>query len=420
MKAILVLQNLMPLCFRSSRSKESAETLTYIPGTTLLGGLAAAHHRLGRSVAEFTQFFTLPQIRFGNLYPANFKKVTEELVNPSSPIRPLPLTARSCKRFGGFRFNAKKEEDDRHGVVDHLIFWALFALSKQQAVHLLNHQKMCKFIENDFTCDQLLDHFTDSFYWRGYTSEAIGKSGIESGLVTRTGISRGRGAVQEEILYNRKVLKENQTFWGTLAFSDGTIWKNFQQFLEEASHHEMLYLGNNRTRGLGKVIQQECSLIKPNQTVDDVKKTIEQRVNAFTSKMQDIAGKENIHLSHTLYIPITLQSHAILRESPTRYRTVLDETYFKQMWGLHGFELVYQSASTSRIMGWNAVLGLPKVTEIGIKMGSVFLLGYTGTPDDTLWQALANIENNGIGERRQEGFGEVTIADPFHMEVQPL
>ena len=53
-------------------------------------------------------------------------------------------------------------------------------------------------------------------------------------------------------------------------------------------------------------------------------------------------------------------------------------------------------------------------------MGSVFLLGYTGTPDDTLWQALANIENNGIGERRQEGFGEVTIADPFHMEVQPL
>ena len=46
-----------------------------------------------------------------------------DLQDNEQPIKPIPNTARSCKRFSGFRFKADTDKKERHGVMDSLIYW---------------------------------------------------------------------------------------------------------------------------------------------------------------------------------------------------------------------------------------------------------------------------------------------------------
>lgn len=410
MQISLVISNRMPLCFRNSRSDASVDTLNYISGTALLGGLAAAHCRLNRSKTEFAQFFTSGKIRFNNLYPANF--MSDFLKGDSLPVRPLPATARSCKYFSGFIFNADREDEERHGVSDYLIPWALFALNPRKSLSILKKGENC------YACDKPVTSFPGFYRHVSNTNHnSIGISKVSTRVITRTGISRQRGAVSEEILYNREVLVENQTFWGTLYCENKTLWDDFELFIKEASDDELIYLGNNRSRGLGQVNLKSDPVVMPEETPNQLK----QRVINFSGKLKETARSiDGLAVPDSLYIPITLKSALILRDSYLRYKTTIDESYFQNEWGLSGMVPVYQSLSTRRIMGWNAMLGLPKADDIAIEKGSVFLFSYNGDAKDPFWQTLTDIQKNGIGERRQEGFGEITIAEPFHTEVNPL
>ena len=56
----------------------------------------------------------------------------------SNRSEPIPNTARSCKRFSGFRFKADAGNQERHGVMDSLICWGLFAVSDQTQVEVFN------------------------------------------------------------------------------------------------------------------------------------------------------------------------------------------------------------------------------------------------------------------------------------------
>jgi CRISPR-associated Csx10 family RAMP protein len=415
MKLRVLVSNYTPLCFRKSRSDKSVETLKYIPGSSFLGGLAASHCWLNCDKKdEFSQFFTSRKIRFSNLYPANFE--SDELKGDDLPVIPVPSTAFSCKRFSGFQFNADAEDEERHGVSDYLIPWALFAISKK--ISILESVDKCKFTENGYTCGEPLDSISSeqNFYRKVDDWQAIGISKIGTHIITRSGVSRKRGTVVEEILYNRETLLENQTFWGTITLED-EFCERLKSFISTASESKLTRLGNNRSRGLGgiNVVTVE-ELASPEST-----ESLKERVESFTDKMRQMAESFNITLPHySLYIPITLQSDLILKDELLRYMTALEPGYFEKVWRLNGIELVYQSSSIRRINSWNSLLKMPKADDIAITMGSVFLLGYNSTIDDALWQALIDIQNNGIGERRHEGFGEISIADSFHLEVRNL
>lgn len=412
MQASIVVRNQTPLCFRHSRSDKSVQTLHYIPGTALLGGLATAHNRLKQNKDEFAKFFTSEEIYFGNLYPASFE--ADELKGHDQPVQPIPMTARSCKRFPGFKFYAKIDDEERHGVSDHLIWWSLFALSNQLKTQVLEDHADCSFMIDHAPCHQPLTPYP-GFYRRVSDGSAIARSEISRGVITKTGISRSRGSVQEAILYNREVLLEDQTFWGKIQCED-VLWKDFQEFLEEASSKGLIRLGNNRTRGLGDVSLKYLQVIESEES----ETTIKQRVESFTKSLKETGKKFQIELSHDLYIPVTLQSEVILRNEQGQYRTALDDVYITDNFGLTGLKRVYYCSSIRRVMGWNAFLGLPKADAIAIHMGSVFLFGLEREQDKMFWQKLFVIESKGIGERRIEGFGRVAIADPFHMEVKPL
>ena len=217
MKARLIVSSQSPLNFRVSRSTESFETLRYIPGSGLLGSFAAAHRKIRDDKKdEFTKFFLSGDICFGNLYPANFQNREfsgSTLRGNNRPIKPIPYTAHSCKRFSGFLFKAEEGGQERHGVLDSLIHWGLFALSGQAKTGIFDAYKECTYTDKYGKCGESLDAFS-GFYRRGDDIAEIGKSEVTTRLLTRTGISRETGTVQEGILYNREVLNEGQSLLG--------------------------------------------------------------------------------------------------------------------------------------------------------------------------------------------------------------
>jgi len=66
-----------PVMIGEYRTTQNSQSLDYIPGTALLGGLAYAYLReKGLSPeqkdATFDRFFLADRVRIGNFYPANF------------------------------------------------------------------------------------------------------------------------------------------------------------------------------------------------------------------------------------------------------------------------------------------------------------------------------------------------------------
>ncbi len=405
MKYIVEITDCGPLSFRAGRETTTATSLGYVPGTALFGGLATAHRLLRCNPTQFDAFFMNDEASFGNLYPAKFR---DELQSDVWPVYPLPATARSCKRFGGFKFDERdSHRDPHHGVTDALIPWALFALNGQTDVRPLQSVKSC-------TCDEPMDAF-DGFYRRdAFDGARIGTAKVERSLRTRTGISRATGAVEQGILYSREVLQAGTPFWGTLTVPDAQA-EGFYAFCQETNESGLLRLGNNRARGFGKVTLR---LVEPES--EDTPDALAQRIGVFDAALREQAQRYDIATPHALYVPITLTSDAIVFDSLLRYRRTLATDYLEETWGLCNAEVVYQTNGTRRVMGWNELWRLPKPDDVALTMGSVFLLGFSEALNDTLVDGLLQMQTQGIGIRRREGFGRLVVANPFHWEVQGL
>ena len=169
---------------------------------------------------------------------------------------------------------------------------------------------------------ELLDTFS-GFYRRGANVTEIGESKAMTRLLTRTGISRETGAVQEGILYNREVLNEGQQFWGAMSFADEQLYDKFYKFAEKIGSKGLLRIGNNLTRGLGKLSVPQFQEFEP----DDIA-SFKQRVSTFNDKFHTEAQAHCVDLPHQFYFPITLQSDAIISDPQLRYQTALTSEYF--------------------------------------------------------------------------------------------
>jgi CRISPR-associated protein Csx10 len=361
--------------------------------------------------ARFDDFFMGDKIRFGNLYPVKLNHL-------KSPVKPLPNTARSCKRWGGFKYRAKEDweegQEERHGVTDHLILWLLFVLSDN--INILRQNEACGCPLDIFKyhgrCEERLDRF-DGFY-RMHAPGQCEKSELKSRLLTRTGINRATGTVEKEILYNLKVIAEDQVFQGIIQLDDA-VETEFINFIRDKSLH--LRAGNSKTRGLGKLELAE----EPGEPLSLVSlEDFTTRVKNFDSAVKVEAGKYNVDVGNRFFFAITCCSDVIIREPDLRYRTALTAEYLEQVLGIRGLKLHYQSASVLKISGWNALWRLPRTVEPAIEKGSVFLFEYPGAPHDELFTKLYHLELEGLGSRKTEGFGWISISDDFHREVHAI
>ncbi|SRR5579875_62713 len=408
-----------PLAIRADHAPFGAAGVKYIPGSTLLGGLAVLYRQFyqGREEMElFAPLFLQERVFYPNLYPAIFKD--SGLQGQFSPVYPLPRTAQSCKRHQGFRF-PEDDDNDAHGVRDSLIDGALLNLpiSDEQRLKILRGP------DQNCHCKEPLDYF-EGYYRRNSLKpkEMIAASSEKyTRLQTHTGINRASGTVQNGILYNRQVFDEGMQFWGEVIFpGDERILNGFRRFLDETGSSGLLRLGTGRTRGMGKVMVALREMEEA--SVQDRQATFRKRLEDFDAAMRQRAEYFKLdRLPHGFYFALTLHAPLILCDELLRYRGVIGEKTLQELLGglaVPGLELIHHAASTKRVTGWQEVWGTPRAAEFALETGSVFLFACASPPDSELLAALFKLEEEGAGKRRAEGFGRVCISDQFHRQVQ--
>jgi CRISPR-associated protein Csx10 len=428
-----------PLAIRADHAPEGAKNAGYIPGTTLVGSLAAAYRLLyPHKTTEFERLFLREQVFYSGLYPAVFKdKLMPRIQAADLPVYPLPKTAQSCKRHEGFRL-PKDDEVNAHGVHDSLIDWAIAKLgeargSRDPLSALLKH-KLCPSPNPDWSydhetadksCGEVMDHYS-GYYRRDKAAShnmIIAKPNMR--LRTHTGIDRETGTVEEGILYNREVFEEGMRFWGSIHFQeeDEELIPLFEAFIKEIGHTGLVRIGTGRTRGMGRVTIR----VQPLPEEQSRFASFQQRLHDLNKILHDQAAVFGPSgLDNNFYFALTLHSPLILCDELLRYRGTINQDVLQDLLGsdskIPGLKRIYQTASVSRVTGWQEMWGLPRTNEYAIDTGSVFLFECTKpshekTLNEELVQRLFKLEEQGIGKRRTEGFGRICISDQFHQEI---
>ena len=387
----LTLKLCAPLALHQTRaSVQYVETLDYIPGAALRGALAEAYlAQHGKLDDTFHALFLSDQVQYGDLWPIVEGKSTTL----------IPATARVCKRYG---FNHSASFRDT----------LLDALSGQYA------DVKCKCInDKQKECGESLDRVG------GYLCdlETVESLSPRSRLRVSTAIERVTGTVAREMLFTQHTLTgkrksrdkdgpENKAplfFQGTLRLVAPTLQDNLGILLKTGTR---LFLGSGRGRGLGEIEVKAWE----QATVAD---SLPDRWQKFNDAAQRAGGDPD-----TRYFSLTLLSHLALRDD--LLRPVLGEIS-PQHFGLPDSvawarykdsdqPVLFLSAIT--VPGWNAALGLPKPDTVALARGAVLLGQCDPGQEQAVLARLAEIEAEGVGERRGEGFGRVAACYPIHYE----
>jgi CRISPR-associated protein Csx10 len=396
----LTIKALSPLAIgRQKPGGSVSEAQNYIPGAVIRGAIAhVIIQQLGQPEPndDFHQLFLNENAAiFQNAYPAVAKVSDREQVL-SGEVRVIPATAVSSKTKPGFKTNPKND-----GVFDTLC--DRFCAEGYNHPYDPNNPKDGGRVEPH---SGFYSRIGDRYYQPSVTTR----------LLTRVGINRRRATAEEQVLYSIEVLNEvegkaNQpaTYKGAILVEDETLANDLISFIDN-NHFR---LGGSASRGLGKVkITPKLSPISPN---------IDSRIAQFNEKLKERWQIWNIFgeppqdlLEGRTYFTLDLQSDAILTEN-WRRTTVISPDMLRQFAGVDDstLELHVAYSSYDYVSGWNAAWGLMKDVELVTNKGAVYL--FSTTQLDKWLDALANLENRGVGERTAEGFGQVQICNEFHL-----
>lgn len=413
----IVLEATSPLSLRSGREQDDASTLLYLPGTGLRGALAEAHTLLrSGNKDEFNQLFLGNEISYGNAYPCSALDRADEVFE----VLPAPATAMTCKRCP-VRCSSTASASPRngplyepeHGLHDSLIPMSLFALSQDENDFLLSPLERCNYsADGRPPCHARLERY-NGFLCRSLRQSDYTIANADTETRTRVGISRSTNAARDGILYTRQICRTG-TLLNLRINAETDHADALVQFLNEVSAEGLLRVGSNRSRGLGAL--QLATPPKVRECSDNTTE-IEHRLRQFNATLNTAAQRVSQPLPDVCYLPILLESDVILRDDLMRYLAILDEAWLAEEAGIPMASLVYQSASIRRISGWNALIGLPRPDEWSIEKGSVFVLALPNFPNTETLKQLHNLERNGTGERKVDGFGRIRFAEPFHWEA---
>ncbi|OZH51977.1 CRISPR-associated protein Csx10 [Hydrocoleum sp. CS-953] len=443
-KIELEIKALSPLAISRQKPGSSInETMDYIPGSVIRGAIAAriiqesGNESEDLSKAEnggdFQALFLSenPAI-FQNAYPAqnleikdNYaKKVkgkgktkqpqnveTKNEIRTQKDVKVLPTTAVSSKTKPGFKSKDKPLENN--GVFDTLI------------------DRFCA-QNNGFLYDPncpvdggRVEPFS-GFYSYHQEKEKYYQHSTSKRLLTRTGINRKRATSEEEVLYSIEVINELQKVItedkskknGELIFCSAILVPDkladsLANFIKQ--RNDLFRFGNSKSRGLGKV--------EITAKVVDIKLNLEERITDFNEQLKGRWEKWQVFnnqeekqpsLKNRTYFTLDLQSDAILTENWQRTMVISPEM-LQEFSGVEdsSLELHVAYSSYDYLSGWNSAWGLMKDVELITRKGGVYLFS---TKQLEPWlEGLGKVENQGVGERTSEGFGQVIICDEFHL-----
>ena len=182
-------------------------------------------------------------------------------------------------------------------------------------------------------------------------------------------------------------------FIGTIEIAD---WINFANFMGLDGENPVfeLRIGKASSRGHGKVKVWLQSDMTKNLFLG---KSLKERVEDLTKPLK-----------------MTFITDAILVDSWGRFLNKLEESFLKNLLGVE-VDVINTYVKSKYVDGFNAYLGLPKWRDVAIIAGSSigFKIKQPGDKE-ALLKRLAELEREGIGIRKEEGFGRIAFNHPIY------
>ncbi|MCD4753882.1 MAG: hypothetical protein K8R40_12495 [Anaerolineaceae bacterium] len=368
-------------------------TQNYIPGNVILGAFTERFlYELNYSDKHprFKTFFLSDKVRFENLYPAGGE------YGLSRVTAPIPLSMLTCKDYP--RPCSKEDEElmkdeDKHPYADFLL--GTMAHECEKVISSNHGDRKCsaplKIMEGFYYTED------NSYDYRVYPARVIRMHNVIDDAKQRPEV----GGV-----FSYEALKEGQFFRGFISFHDQALRNEFKNMLFGTENEIDMSLGRARRRGYGEakleVIDFESSDDIPGSLIKD----------DFNSRWDTFQVKKPDHFS------ITLHSDAIVADRFLRYHTTLAESLLAAELGIPSDALKRTNLFSQHIQvdGFSGIHKLPLESEIAIAKGSAFLFEIQNIRyKDTIKKGLEKLEEEGIGFRRNEGFGRLIVCDEYHI-----
>jgi CRISPR-associated protein Csx10 len=258
----------------------------------------------------------------------------------------------------------------------------------------------------------------DGFYAQWGSASTLHARTVQRRILTRVAIDRKRRTAAEGLLYSPIVISEMNAFrhdpdqvYHSTSFL-AQVWELNDERIR-AALERVARIGARISSGLGQVKLK----VQPVPAHD----AIHERVTTFQQQFADcwqvftkLAPQHDPGWSPATWrvFSIGLQSDALLHEQGWQPTAMLSTAQLAEQTGLAATP-VYAQTTARVVGGWNVRWNRPKPTQVGAAAGSVFFFR-TQASTEAIAAALQILEEQGIGQRRAEGFGVVRGCDTFH------
>ena len=379
-------------------------THNYIPGGVILGAFAERFlYELKKSAndPDFKKYFLRDEVRFENLYPAGGEP------GSSRSTTPIPLSTLTCKDYPRPRSQKEEElmeDEDKHPYADFLL---------GEIAH--ECKKVISSYDGTRKCGAPLKNREGFYYTKDnmYNYRVYPAKVIRMHNVIKDDLQRPT----EEVggVFSLEALEEELFFRGFISFYDETTRNKFKEVLfgsEEETEEEIDFaLGRARRRGNGEATLKALDFESHNDIPKSLlKKDFDSRWRTFQEKMKN-------------HFTITLHSDAIVADRYLHYHTTLTGSLLAMELGIppKAIKRLKVFSLPIKIDGFSGIHGLPLESEVAIAKASAFLFEIEQIELlDDIKIGLQRLEEEGVGFRRNEGFGRLIVCDNYHVRFRNL
>ena len=406
-------QLLAPVSIKRDRQSERSESVRSVAGTLIRGALASIYLQHHGQVDDIFRrlFLNEASCRFGSL-------------DPGPQI--FPLTAASCKREGV-----------QHALVDQLWFrTAQHHMAGGVPEDAEAAWRQCGKCKTDLKSHE--------GFWQNQDSRLYEKGSDQYHVAAHVGIDRRTNTAAESMFYTLEGLMPcgNETdLYGWLMADDDAL-DALNQLLQEEDHR--ISVGHARTRGYG-----DLRLRLGDPTDVEAPPWCMQRWNQWSRDLIGFLGSPPLSVPNlapeSFYFALSFPTGAVLVDRFLRYTLdpsdmipwlpampsaaaafPMQDRPSRQLASGGAVHWISGVTRHKRLRGWNAAHGLPRQDEWAIARGAVYVYRFDGTSQEreAILQQLTSLLEDGVGLRKNEGFGVVEVSDEFHrrfrnQEAQP-